>query len=830
MVFRENSLEENNEEPCVKNESLREIFSLKNGPISSRRQWSPTKRPQMPCIFPNCNRATTSIPRHLKQYHKLEPIQATKEMQNSAEIIRSPPRNTPKGQHGIYVKCPFCPSRVLRIEDHLKQNCRNRRMLPCSVEEIIGDLEGQSVKTLHDDSIEGTGTYDSDDDPDSKVSDIDFTVTDESAPTHALSTALIDMLASFSSWLTSIAGSCMKDKTAELYTGAIRSMLLAHGGTVLSITRISSMADKNGYLEELRKKVKAATIRAHLCALKKFFTFLLQHRRYGFCKGFCEDGIQDVVAWLKGTRRLVLEERHAFREKEETIVGQIADLLPQYRSFKARESSINLLETMDTNAILTREEFCSIQRYLIIELILINGQRSGVIRNATHDEFLSTTGNETEGYIMKVTDHKTYAKYGPANLFIEVQLYRHMKIWYSAKGRFFSHLKLHMPDNVFCTDKGKKLSSGYTASELTQAFSTEGHSIIVEGEAESVTPTRVRKAHHLLRRAQGSSEISHQEFCAHLTHTPATAEACYDSVNKLHRARTVSRELQANMECRWAETTKTKQATRRPVSETITRIDQALNTRDFDLTVNNQECPTNEDEDTNYVTPIVSREPHLNEQLLPLEPDLSTDVEQETLDDKTIPDDNSNGHNENVSCTNSTLPITSPDPSQRNVTLTQLSPDIRQPKLESATQLKTNEDPIFEDITLPIVVHEAFPSGHILTPEEDTIVELPAIQEGPRNPTDNIISKANVACTSTNTIVKETPSGKNTHGRRAGFTEQHEQVLIREFPDFLKTGRGNIREIKDTILRYDDLKELFAGFTAKQITDKLRSLRKNLNI
>ena len=687
-------------------------------------------------------------------------MHAKREMQDNAEVVRSPPKNTPQGQDGTYVKCPFCPSRVLRIDDHLKHNCRNRRMFPCGVDEITTDLKGHRANIMHNDNSDVAETDESDEEEDSDLSDIDIAVTDESE--HSISSDLTEMLSSFNSWLKSIAGSCMKDKTAELYTSAIRVMLLALGGTVLSITKISSIADNNGYLEELRSKVKSTTIRAHLCALKKFFTFLLKHPRYGFCKELCEEGIEDVDTWIKGTRRLVLGERHAFRQKEEAIVNQLADILPRYRSFEARQSAITLLDRMNKNTILTRGDFRSIQRYLIIELLLINGQRSGVIRNATCDEFLATTGNTSEGYIMKVTDHKTYAKYGPANLFMEVPLYRHMQIWHTAKGVFFDNLNSPMPCNVFCTDKGKKLPSGYTASELTQAFTAEGHNIIVEGETETVTPTRMRKAHHLLRRAQGSSEINHQEFCAHLTHTPATAEACYDSVNKLHRARTVSRELQANLERHATETITTEQA-------------------------NSQEHSSHGE--TNDVTPIVFHDPPSDEQLLPL--------------------DFSGGHS----------------PAHDTI-IAQASVAVNAP--EHSSHGETNDG-------TPIVFHEPssdkqllplepdFSGGH--SPEHDTIIEQARVQERPAE--ERPLHTESQSQAIPGHFLKKKASEKK-HGRRAGFTKQHEQVLFREFPDFMKTGRGSIRDVEDTIVRYNDVKELFAGFTPKQIMDKLRQLRKSL--
>ena len=84
-------------------------------------------------------------------------------------------------------------------------------------------------------------------------------------------------------------------------------------------------------------------------------------------------------------------------------------------SESAREAKEILHKMKHGREALTIRQFCTVRDYLLTRIEILTCHRSGVSKNVTVEEFKRAEFKEGK-YIIKVLKHKTFRKYGPAQV------------------------------------------------------------------------------------------------------------------------------------------------------------------------------------------------------------------------------------------------------------------------------------------------------------------------------------------------------------------------------------------------------------------------------
>ena len=152
------------------------------------------------------------------------------------------------------------------------------------------------------------------------------------------------------------------------------------------------------------------------------------------------------------------EQRHAHREKEEEVVVQVAEMMQAYRTTSHHKEALEIIGYLAGEGVPTPSSLSKVQLYLIIKLLLANGQRTGAIINAKDFEYKKVKQGDTDHHSFKDSDHKTKSTYGSANLVLDGILKRHLDIFVRAKAQYHKQAGIKSPF-LFCGGTGSQLKS-----------------------------------------------------------------------------------------------------------------------------------------------------------------------------------------------------------------------------------------------------------------------------------------------------------------------------------------------------------------------------------
>ena len=109
--------------------------------------------------------------------------------------------------------------------------------------------------------------------------------------------------------------------------------------------------------------------------------------------------------------------------------------------------------------------------YLFLEISLNNANRAGEARNMLASEYNSA--KLRDGFkIIKIREHKTYYKYGPANVVVDNDLAQDLDAYYNNIRPSYS--QMHNSKYFFLSNSGKRLTSGSPRKIMQQLWeSTE---------------------------------------------------------------------------------------------------------------------------------------------------------------------------------------------------------------------------------------------------------------------------------------------------------------------------------------------------------------------
>lgn len=333
-------------------------------------------------------------------------------------------------------------------------------------------------------------------------------------------------VANFKTWLSSLDGGSREKSTADVYGNAALCILSNLGG-ISELHKCKDLGINGGYFEFLLGSgMKPGTVKAFLHGLKAFADFLewredihLVSPRVLTTMRQCAD------RWLKTVAKAGKTRHQQFRYEESQRIDKLITSIPHLLTTRRAKQAKILLLSDETN--ITVEQFQDSRDIIILLILLSSGHRTGVIINATRNEFSDAPMPDHGKQTIFVSNHKTSSTYGPLPIVLDVELSNMLQ----------SHIRQRVSVTgdstvLFATPSGRKMTSNDVCRGLQRVT-----------ETELITPTRIRKvvATKLLGEDLSSSVMN--DISSVMGHLPITQRTYYDYRNRVKIATNVHSQI-----------------------------------------------------------------------------------------------------------------------------------------------------------------------------------------------------------------------------------------------------------------------------------------------
>lgn len=503
------------------------------------------KRPkkQRRCPLKGCPRAVVNMRRHFSLYHHMTKEEASQQYFASVHIIHKQKRND-------YEQCPNCVSKVKHLAHHLARHCKGGTST-WKEAVMLARRVGQAA-------VLREGIDDESDD--FEISTGEESEVEEDVQAEDCKAELQITLDDFEKWLPSVDGSTRSKTTARHYREYMRKIaLLACCGDLKQLINYKDFAKPGGLWDKLLENLSPSTVTTYMHALAAFFQFLSsnQDTHWYMDEDKCSDAIDRCGKWAKSLKSHRAVQRHVHQDAEEERIPQVAEVMKQYaNSQHHRDAEFEIATKLTSRDPIDVKTLLRTRNYLIIKLLLRNGQRTGTIINSTMREYRNILKVD-DHYIMKVFKHKTVASFGPAKLVIDKDLKDQLDVWVTAKSAFLakaglSRVVLSDGAPLFSNQFGQELRSNEVSRFLSLIFKKQGAELPWDGTAVTkFTPTQMRKAQYLIASQQqgGQSMENLDAHARHATHSLDTARRLYDARSKNKLSVQASARMKEAVEC-----------------------------------------------------------------------------------------------------------------------------------------------------------------------------------------------------------------------------------------------------------------------------------------
>ena len=181
------------------------------------------------------------------------------------------------------------------------------------------------------------------------------------------------------------------------------------------------------------------TIRAYLNSLLKYTEFLSRSNRRGFInyKNLNVRNLdileEDIGEWVSSLNRKLSEETKNKAKLDSHNENKVTpDDLNQYLTSKRANLATQMLESPRDVilASMSLKMHNLMRNFILFNLVLCSGQRTGCFINFNLDEFEKAKSQVTAGHhLAYVIDHKTRTRYGAADLVISPAMYGYIKTY-----------------------------------------------------------------------------------------------------------------------------------------------------------------------------------------------------------------------------------------------------------------------------------------------------------------------------------------------------------------------------------------------------------------
>ena len=191
--------------------------------------------------------------------------------------------------------------------------------------------------------------------------------------------------------------------------------------------------------------------------------------------GSLEVSVPDLIAlsdqvklWARSYRKLTQDRFWEKRMEDMSNMKKPQDVKKFYTSEVARNAAKILGEFQNAgeDEILSQTEYTAVRDYLMTEICIDNGSRSGPTVNMTLEEFNNAT-KEEDCHVVRVKKHETFTTHGPANIVLSSSLYGYMLIFISKFRNQLVDADTSEKSAVFLSWRGTALDSSAVGAQIS---------------------------------------------------------------------------------------------------------------------------------------------------------------------------------------------------------------------------------------------------------------------------------------------------------------------------------------------------------------------------
>lgn len=471
-------------------------------PESERKGKTPFRKRKL-CPIRGCSTTTDRLPQHLQKTHKLK-------------------RDDPRYKKALPL------AKVISAKPHVFLKMKKERRQTLGVSHASSMSQDEEVDRDPDDAeddpplqfnMDELAHEEVHQETNKEAHESDGSSEDDITSNATLATKVLN---EFRNWLLSPDGEKKDKKTAKQHVAQLKNILSIVGGGNQLESLLDARKIRDVFLgEHAAEKYSPATIKSYLMSLQHYCSFVLGDRPSGVVFN-TEDVIRlrdKFKKWSASYKRDTTRRRW---EKHEEEVGSLITpekIIEFNQSQASRDAVIILGELCGDDAVeLNQARYTLVRDYLIVQIMIDNANRAGVVSTMTIEEF-QRANIEDDRHVVRVLDHKTVDTHGPARVILTKHLYKYIDV-------FVKRMRCQLPcsqsegkQTLFSTWSGKRMESNQMTKALSSIFKKAG----IEGPV-----------HHTLYRKSAVSQChaKHKEISANLADLMAHRE---DTAAKYYR-------------------------------------------------------------------------------------------------------------------------------------------------------------------------------------------------------------------------------------------------------------------------------------------------------
>ena len=178
--------------------------------------------------------------------------------------------------------------------------------------------------------------------------------------------------------------------------------------------------------------------------------------------------------WSKGNYQLFKVQTYQKRKETESLLLKPEEIEEIYKTQLFRDA-VKLFGFAEEDAEISRSQFCIMRNYLLLNVYLKQGLRTGVCANLTVKEYHCRVYDpNTKLTSLEVTEHKTTGAYGDAIILLSEDVAKYFDIFFTQVRPVASAAALSPCDYFFVNWSGNAMNSSEINSACKSAFKSMG--------------------------------------------------------------------------------------------------------------------------------------------------------------------------------------------------------------------------------------------------------------------------------------------------------------------------------------------------------------------
>ena len=457
------------------------------------------------CTQRGCVEIVQHLRKHLIRFHGLQPEMILDSDLDAQEAMLVDANTSMVHSYAVI------PEAVINLEDITEHT--NAETVPLTSQEVRNNNEARLVidQLRSEEDVESSGS----EEEESRLDDKDYR--------KSLSKSTIKLVDEYTEWSASIPGGLHLG--AKGYGRDVSIVLVRCGKSLRSFN--TNNIFKHYMQQELKRNLcglkpndSFVTIKNRLRSAVGFAKFLLSHyeqflKENDYFKEM-QRIIQDLPNWVLSLRKKCAEQavrRKATNQPHLLTDNDVNCYMSSKKVLKIEEILLQAEKEIEEGTF--EGVFTRCRNHILTLLSLCNAPRSGALANMNLDEYSSAMGLASEGedICVRVSDHKTSASYGAANVSISQ---KEMKLM-DGYLRMRRQIKTDCA-SIFINATGTKMTQSNIANSIKTSFRQVG-------VKKNISCTQIRK--FAVASVHANAPHLKQQLATLMCHSTRTAERSY---------------------------------------------------------------------------------------------------------------------------------------------------------------------------------------------------------------------------------------------------------------------------------------------------------------